>query len=60
MLYTTFQGNLLDFFRWIPVNFLCFPAGTGQKSSEKSEKFPVGILLPLSSDFWCFPAGIGP
>jgi hypothetical protein len=31
-------GNLLDFFRWIPVNFLCFPAGTGQKSSEKIRK----------------------
>ncbi len=27
--------NLLDFFRWIPVNFLCFLAGTGGKSSEK-------------------------
>jgi hypothetical protein len=26
------------FFRWIPVIFLCFPAETGQKSSEKNPK----------------------
>ncbi len=32
-------GNCPDFFRWIPVNFLCFPAGTGRKSSEKIRKF---------------------
>jgi hypothetical protein len=25
--------------RWIPVNFLCLPAGTGRKSSEKIRKF---------------------
>ncbi len=24
---------------------------------KKSEKFPAGILLPCSIDFWCFPAG---
>ncbi len=35
-------GNLLDFFRWIPVNFLCFPAGTGRKSSEKIRKISGG------------------
>jgi hypothetical protein len=38
-----------DFFRHIPVNFLCFPAGTGRKSSEKIRKFPIGILLPKKS-----------
>jgi hypothetical protein len=27
---------------------------------KKSEKFPVGILLPRSGDFRCFPAGTGP
>jgi hypothetical protein len=32
-------GNCPDFFRWIPVNFLRFPAGTGRKSSEKIRKF---------------------
>ena len=32
-------GNLLDFFQWIPINSLCFPAGTGRKSSEKIRKF---------------------
>jgi hypothetical protein len=25
-------GNCPDFFSWIPVNFLCFPAVTGRKS----------------------------
>jgi hypothetical protein len=28
-------GIFFDFFRWIPVKFLCFPTGTGRKSSEK-------------------------
>ncbi len=32
-------GNCQDFSRWIPVNFLCFPAGTDWKSSEKIRKF---------------------
>ncbi len=27
---------------------------------KKSENFPVGILLPRSSDFRCLPAGTGP
>jgi actin-related protein len=31
-------GICPDFFRWIPVNFLCFPAGTGRKSSKKIQK----------------------
>jgi hypothetical protein len=35
-------GNLLDFFRWIPVNFLCFSAGTGRKSLEKIRKISGG------------------
>jgi hypothetical protein len=30
------------FFRWIPVNFLCFPAGNGRKLSEKIWKFSDG------------------
>ncbi len=34
--------NLLDFFRWILVNFLCFPAGTGRKSSKKIQKISGG------------------
>ncbi len=45
-------GNLLDFFRWIPVNFLCFPAGTGRKSSEKIRKFSGGNT---ASTFQRFP-----
>jgi hypothetical protein len=35
-------GNLLDFFRWIRVNFLCFPTGTGRKLSEKIRKISGG------------------
>ncbi len=27
-----------DFSRWIPTNFLCFPAGTGLKALEKIRK----------------------
>jgi hypothetical protein len=33
-----FRPETEDFFRSIPANFLCFPAGTGQKSSEKIRK----------------------
>ncbi len=35
-------GNLLDFFRWIPVNFLWLSTGTGRKSSEKIRRFSGG------------------
>jgi hypothetical protein len=28
----------LDFFRWIPVNFLWLSTGTGRKTSEKNPK----------------------
>ncbi len=55
-------GNFLDFFRWIPINSLYFSVGTGRRSSEKSEKFPVGILLPIpviSVAFLQDPAGSG-
>jgi hypothetical protein len=31
-------GNLSDFFRWIPANFLCFPAGTSRKALEEIRK----------------------
>ncbi len=31
-------GICPDFFRWIPVHFLCVPTGTGRKSSEKVRK----------------------
>jgi hypothetical protein len=30
--------NIRFFFRWIPANFLCFPAGTQVKSSHTSFK----------------------
>jgi hypothetical protein len=36
--------------------FLCFPAGTGQKSSEK---FPAGILLPQNHRNYPEPAVSG-
>jgi hypothetical protein len=32
-------GNCPDFFRRIPANFLCFPAGIGRKALEKIRKF---------------------
>jgi len=45
------------FFRWIPANFLCFPAGTGRK---KSEKFSAGILLPQNHQNYPEPPVSGP
>ncbi len=44
-------GNFLDFFRWIPVNFMCFPAGTGRKSSEKIRKFFGGNTASMFQRF---------
>jgi hypothetical protein len=32
------SGKFSDLFRWIPANFLCFPAGTGRKALEKIRK----------------------
>ncbi len=48
-----FSGGFLS----ISCAFRQEPAGNHRK---KSEKFPVEILLPRSSDFRCFPAGTGP
>jgi hypothetical protein len=56
-----------DYGHWIPQD----PAGKKRESHrilqelvgnhrKKSENFPVGILLPRSSGFGCFPAGTGP
>jgi hypothetical protein len=45
-----------DDFRPIPVGKHRKLTGIHRK---KSEQFPVGILLPCSSDFRCFPAGSG-
>jgi hypothetical protein len=39
-------GNCPHFFRWIPVNFLCFSVEADRRSSEKFRKFLAGILLP--------------
>ena len=44
-------GKFPDFFRCIPITFLCFPPGTGRKSPEKVRKFSAGMLLPCSGDF---------
>ena len=41
----------LEIVGFFPTTFRPFPAGTGQKSSEKFRKFPVGILLPSSGQF---------
>jgi hypothetical protein len=52
-----FAGFFSGGFQLIPCAFREEPVRNHRK---KSENFPVGILLPRSSDFWCFPAGIGP
>jgi hypothetical protein len=44
-------------FQLISCAFLQEPV---RKHRKEFENFPVGILLPLSSDFRCFPAGTGP
>ena len=55
------NGNFQDFF---PVDSSQFSVLSDGKSvgnhRKKSEKFPVGILLPCSGDFQCLPAGTGP
>ncbi len=45
-----------DFFRWFPAENHRKLTGIHQK---KSGQFPIGILLPCSSDLRCFPAGSG-
>jgi hypothetical protein len=36
--------------RWISVNFLCFPAGSGWESSDKIRKLSGRILLEDNDD----------
>jgi hypothetical protein len=52
------------FFGFFPGHFRAFPAGKNGKlvgsHRKKSEDFPVGILLPASIDYRCFPAETGP
>ncbi len=36
--------NCPDFFRWIPIKFLCVSTGTGRKSSEKVPKNFFGLV----------------
>ena len=43
-----------NFFRRIPV---LSDRNLPEVIRKMSEKFPAGILLPRSVDFWCFPAG---
>jgi hypothetical protein len=52
-IYWIFSGEFLS----ISCAFRQEPVGNHRK---KSDKFPVGILLPRSSDFRCFPAGTSP
>ena len=50
-------------FRIFSDDFRPVPAGKHRKLTgihrKKIRKFPVGILLPCSGDFRCFPAGSG-
>ncbi len=65
-------GNYVDFveavfrpeiFRIFSNDFRSVPVGKHRRlvgiHRKKSENFLVGILLPCSSDFRCFPAGCG-
>jgi len=36
-----------------------FPTKSTGSCQESTGKNPAAILLPCSSDFWCFPAGSG-
>ncbi len=49
--------KFFGFFPMISDRFLRESTGNWQESTEKNLQFPVGILLPRSSDFRCFPAG---
>ena len=52
--------KFFGFFPMISGRFLLESTGSWQKSTgKKSGQFSVGILLPRSSDFRCFPAGSG-
>jgi hypothetical protein len=56
------SGNLLNFcfaygFQWISC---AFPQESVVNHRAKSEKFPVGILVPRCVDFRWFPAGTDP
>jgi hypothetical protein len=44
-------GNSLEFFQWIPVNFLCVPSGTGRKSSRKTRKISDGNTASIFQRF---------
>ena len=41
--------KLPGFFRWIPAKFLCFPAGTHRKSSEKIRKISYRNTASMKS-----------
>jgi hypothetical protein len=60
ILKTVFQPKLSrifsDDFRPVPTGKYRQLAGIHRK---KSEKLPVGILLPFPRDFRCFPTGYG-
>jgi hypothetical protein len=53
-------GNFSDFLQWIPVNFPCFPAGTGRKSSEKIRKFSGGNTASMFQRFPMLSCRNGP
>ncbi len=47
------------FFRWFSAGSCRKAQEVGRNRPEKSGQFRVGMLLPCSSDFQCFPAGSG-
>ncbi len=50
-------GNFPDFSRWIPTTSSAFRQDLSGNHRKKSWKFPIGILLPCSRYFPCFPEG---
>jgi hypothetical protein len=55
-------GNCPHFFRWIPVNFLCFPVEAGRRSSVKIQKIfdwnTASTKSPELPGTGRFPAGV--
>jgi len=49
--------KIFGFFGCLPVKFLFFPMGNGQKSPEKSDDLPAQNTASVSVDFRDFPAG---
>ncbi len=60
ILWKQYSGRkFFGFFRWFSAGSCRKAQEVDRNRMEKSGQFRVGILLPCSSDFRCFPAGSG-